>query len=161
MAEPTSSSTAQPTDDLSVALENLNLSAAQVPSKADVKTSELIESLVQLSKTNSKLVKFTPHEVEYTLPNGKRGTKTVNSWKMNEYKYSVVPSPFPTLARGLFTEFIEATGGKKQGGIHRVVARGYDKFFNMSEVPWNTVSRPVFTPNAITLTFPYPPVGGH
>lgn len=138
MAE-SSLSAARPTDELSAALENLNLSSPQASSKAATKTSELIESLLRLSKSNPKLVKFTPHEVEYTLPDGKTGTKTINSWKMNEYKYSVVPSPFPTLARGLFTEFVEdKTAGKKQGGVHRVVARGYDKFFNMNEVPWNS-----------------------
>lgn len=50
---------------------------------------------------------------------------------MNEYKYYDVPSPFPSLARGVFS--IEVQGG------HRIVARGYDKFFNIGEVPWTTV----------------------
>lgn len=68
---------------------------------------------------------------------------------MNEFKYYDVPSPFPTLARGLFTTWIsDEPGGsvnenvKKGGdaGRYRIVARGYDKFFNIGEVPWTTVS---------------------
>ncbi|KAG8989755.1 hypothetical protein FRB90_002083 [Tulasnella sp. 427] len=133
MAEPSSS-----IDKLATSLQDLDIDASQAPSKAELKTSELIESLVRLSKTNPKLVKYTPHEVEYTTQKVKQATKTVNSWKMNEYKYSVVPSPFPTLARGLFTETIEEPTGKKKAGLYRVVARGYDKFFNMNEVPWNS-----------------------
>lgn len=75
---------------------------------------------------------------------------------MNEWKYNVQPSPFPTLARGLFTEWVPAsskawsdgTEEVKEGkldseGFHRVVARGYDKFFNMNEVRWNTVSHTI------------------
>lgn len=55
---------------------------------------------------------------------------------MNEFKYYDIPSPFPTLARGLFTiEVPESEYGVK----HRIVARGYDKFFNIGEVPWTTV----------------------
>lgn len=104
------------------------------PSQLEQDTSELIESLIKLSSSNPKLVRSTPHDVEV---NGR--TKTVQSWKMNEYKYSTVPSPFPTLARGLFTEWVSHATNSKTG-LHRVVARGYDKFFNMNEVPWNNVS---------------------
>ncbi|EKM56290.1 uncharacterized protein PHACADRAFT_253339 [Phanerochaete carnosa HHB-10118-sp] len=53
---------------------------------------------------------------------------------MNEFKYYDIPSPFPTLARGLFTRDITVDGEEK----HRIVARGYDKFFNIGEVPWTT-----------------------
>lgn len=65
---------------------------------------------------------------------------------MNEYKYYQIPSPFPTLARGIFTIDIddlqgsESTGTKTEGDKnYRIVARGYDKFFNIGEVPWTTV----------------------
>lgn len=67
---------------------------------------------------------------------------------MDEFKYGVHPSPFPTLARGLFTRRVtpgesadiedpDEFSGK---GKHVIVARGYDKFFNIGEVPWNSVS---------------------
>ena len=55
---------------------------------------------------------------------------SVRSWKMNEFKYYDIPSPFPTYARGLFTV------------DDRIVARGYDKFFNIGEVPWTEVCPP-------------------
>lgn len=68
---------------------------------------------------------------------------------MNEFKYYDIPSPFPTLARGLFTvdatdkrvdakadEEAEGSGEERE---YRIVARGYDKFFNIGEVPWTTV----------------------
>ncbi|KAF7325358.1 tRNA ligase [Mycena venus] len=50
---------------------------------------------------------------------------------MAEHKYYVVPSPFPTLARGVFSL-------KQPDGQYRIVARGYDKFFNIGEVGWTT-----------------------
>lgn len=56
---------------------------------------------------------------------------------MNEFKYYDVPSPFPTLARGLYSQ--KLGGGDGGGERHRIVARGYDKFFNIGEVPWTTV----------------------
>lgn len=62
---------------------------------------------------------------------------------MNEYKYYNVPSPFPTLARGLFTTWVSENTQSTEGdanGKFRIVARGYDKFFNIGEVPWTTVN---------------------
>ncbi|KAF7291694.1 tRNA ligase [Mycena chlorophos] len=56
---------------------------------------------------------------------------SITSWKMNEHKYYVVPSPFPTLARGLFST-------EQKEGQFRIVARGYDKFFNIGELGWVT-----------------------
>ena len=61
----------------------------------------------------------------------------VRSWKMNEFKYYDIPSPFPMLARGLFTKEIP-NDSQEKGKIYRIVARGYDKFFNVGEVPWTT-----------------------
>ncbi len=67
---------------------------------------------------------------------------------MDEHKYYDVPSPFPTLARGLFTNWVQSESGnapattedKGEKGKYRIVARGYDKFFNIGEVPWTNVS---------------------
>ncbi|KIJ51876.1 hypothetical protein M422DRAFT_26561 [Sphaerobolus stellatus SS14] len=93
------------------------------------------ELIVTLSKKPNKLVKSN----EYVAPADPN--ITVRSWKMNEYKYYEVPSPFPTLARGLFTRWIpddENTKSREgdRNGRYVIVARGYDKFFNIGEVPW-------------------------
>lgn len=95
--------------------------------------SELISDLHALSKKNPKLVK----SVTYDAPADP--SIQVSSWRMNEFKYYQIPSPFPTLARGIFTVQDEENTTKdgKQG--YRIVARGYDKFFNIGEVPWTTV----------------------
>ena len=101
--------------------------------------SQLISALHILSKKSPKLVKSS------TYPAPADPQIVVHSWKMNEFKYYDVPSPFPTLARGLFTvELPKGTdeaekGSKDVDQKHRIVARGYDKFFNIGEVPWCTV----------------------
>jgi tRNA ligase len=95
--------------------------------------SDLISSLNGLNK---KLVKSST----YSAPADP--SIQVRSWKMNEYKYYDVPSPFPTLARGLFTTEREIPDNEKEGKaskVYEIVARGYDKFFNIGEVPWTTV----------------------
>jgi len=51
---------------------------------------------------------------------------------MTEHMYFQSNNNFPTLARGLFTEEVD--------GEERIVARGYDKFFNTDEVAWSYVS---------------------
>lgn len=53
------------------------------------------------------------------------------SWKAQEFAYrqfSQDSDELPTLARGLFTEQV--------GEAARIVARGYDKFFNVGELAW-------------------------
>ncbi|KAH9830093.1 RNA ligase-domain-containing protein [Rhodofomes roseus] len=92
----------------------------------DPEDSQLIEDLFRISKKSPKLVRSTA----YTAPAD--SSIVLRSWKMNEFKYYDVPSPFPTLARGLFTQEIKKGDQMK----HRIVARGYDKFFNIGEVPW-------------------------
>jgi tRNA ligase len=96
--------------------------------------SDLIVSLYALSNKSPKLVKSTAY------PAPADPSIEVRSWKMNEHKYYDVPSPFPTLARGIFSVKIpQQEKDGKQGSKYRIVARGYDKFFNIGEVPWNTV----------------------
>jgi tRNA ligase len=92
--------------------------------------SQLIADLHSLHKKSPKLVR----PVKYVVPTVPE--ITVESWKMNEWKYYDIPSPFPTLARGLFS--VEEKG-EGQGPRYRIVARGYDKFFNIREVPWTNV----------------------
>lgn len=101
--------------------------------------SKLIATLHNLSKKSPKLVKSS------TYPAPADPQIVVRSWKMNEFKYYDIPSPFPTLARGLFTMELSKSGdGAEEDPAHldqtyRIIARGYDKFFNIGEVPWCTV----------------------
>lgn len=73
-----------------------------------------------------------------------RGGHVLDSWKVLEHVYrSCADSIFkvfphlgkqpdiPTLARGLFTE--QLSSGP------RIAVRGYDKFFNVNEMPWTRV----------------------
>ncbi|KAH6902658.1 RNA ligase-domain-containing protein [Coprinopsis sp. MPI-PUGE-AT-0042] len=105
--------------------------------------SDLVQELSALSKKSPKLVKSTENDV----PGCEDLGLVVTSWKMNEFKYYDVPSPFPTLARGLFTSEVKdsevgeqdvVTVEAEDGAKARIVIRGYDKFFNIGEVPWNT-----------------------
>jgi hypothetical protein len=89
--------------------------------------SQLIADLIALSKNSPKLVKSSV----YPAPSDPN--LLVTSWKMNEFKYYDVPSPFPTYSRGLFTLELQPARS------YRIVARGYDKFFNIGEVPWTEV----------------------
>ena len=61
------------------------------------KDSALVVSLVALAAKNPQLVKSTAYG---TMIDG--AEVKIRSWKMNEFKYDI-PSPFPTLERGLFT----------------------------------------------------------
>ncbi|KAJ3873131.1 RNA ligase-domain-containing protein [Lentinula edodes] len=101
--------------------------------------SDLIDALLKLSSKNPKLVKSTVYDAPADPTLG------VRSWKMNEYKYYDVPSPFPTLARGLFTLQVG-----RDPNSHRIVIRGYDKFFNIGEVPWTTSNGCIIFIGALT-----------
>ncbi|KAJ7151347.1 RNA ligase-domain-containing protein [Mycena crocata] len=93
------------------------------PSSAE--DAALIKELIALSNKNRKLVRSSSYQAPADP------SISVRSWKMDEFKYYKVPSPFPTLARGIFTV-------ENKDGEHRIVARGYDKFFNIGEVGWTT-----------------------
>ncbi|KAF7761350.1 hypothetical protein Agabi119p4_9342 [Agaricus bisporus var. burnettii] len=93
------------------------------------KDSELISDLQAIENRSPKLVKSS------TYPAPAEPNISIRSWKMNEFKYYDIPSPFPTLARGVFTMDVSE---REDGVKHRIVARGYDKFFNIGEVPWTT-----------------------
>ena len=102
-------------------------------SRFNAEDSQLIADLYRISDKSPKLVRSTL----YPAPSDP--TVKIRSWKMNEFKYYVVPSPFPTLARGLFTRELKKDAGSDQPR-YQIVARGYDKFFNIGEVPWTDVS---------------------
>jgi tRNA ligase len=59
---------------------------------------------------------------------------------MSEHIYRRIPCPFPTMARGLFTRENAHPERKLGEGRHAIVARGYDKFFNIDELPSTKVS---------------------
>ncbi|KAJ6620481.1 RNA ligase-domain-containing protein [Mycena sp. CBHHK59/15] len=95
------------------------------------KDSALVAQLHEISKAKPKLIKSS------TYPAPADASITVRSWKMDEFKYYDIPSPFPTLARGIFTVDLPKAH-KSDPQEYRIVARGYDKFFNIGEVPWTT-----------------------
>ena len=114
--------------------------------------SKLIADLHALSKKSPKLVRSS----QYPAP--AQPKTIISSWKMNEFKYYDIPSPFPTLARGLFTTEHSVDGESGDAKQYRIVARGYDKFFNIGEVPWTTVRDASFAVCSVSLVY-YIPVG--
>jgi tRNA ligase len=123
----------------------------------------LISSLERLKVNNPKAVKSNDHiysvsgqasgsqshdDVDGNAVNGSShqvGQRYIRSWKMSEHLYRRKDCPFPTLARGLFTAAEDygipsrTPPGKGKEKV-RIVARGYDKFFNIGEVDWTEVS---------------------
>jgi len=116
-------------------------------------TSELLESLRRLREDNPKAVKPTVHLYPTSIyapelqddqaSSSSSAPRKITSWKMTEHMYFQSNNNFPTLARGLFTEEVD--------GEERIVARGYDKFFNTDEVAWSYVSPHM---SRISLTIP-------
>ncbi|KAK4052810.1 tRNA ligase [Microbotryomycetes sp. JL201] len=86
-------------------------------------------------KALKNLLRTSKHVIE--IPAATRDVKPqhreLTSWKMADYAYKREPCPFPTRARGLFTEKIATSDSQEQ---YRIVVRGYDKFFNVGEVSW-------------------------
>ncbi|KAH8116068.1 RNA ligase-domain-containing protein [Phellopilus nigrolimitatus] len=106
------------------------------PTEAEAEADhQLISKLFELSKEKGRLVRTSTYKVDPDV--------TVRSWKMDEYKYFKVPSLLPTLARGLFSARVSEdpqseADDEDAPGKHKIVTRGYDKFFNIGEVPWTT-----------------------
>lgn len=105
--------------------------------------SKLMQSLEQYRKEQSRgktSVKKTPFKVEDS-PNN----ITVDSWRFQEWDYK--RRDLPVYARGLFT-----TKTRKNG--HEIAVRGYDKFFNVNEVPetkWENIIGKTQGPYELTL----------
>jgi tRNA ligase len=94
-------------------------------------TQELLDSLYNFGKgpeSDTKLSKLLKHTDHAVAKDESDDTYTLTSWKMQDYAYKQDPCPYPTRARGLFTI-----------GKDRIVARAYDKFFNVDEVSWTKV----------------------
>lgn len=113
---------------------------------------ELLSALRALKVSNPKATRSTVHiyPAKVYAPNVPSAKdRHITSWKMTEHMYFKKDNEFPTLARGLFTEPV---GGKADvppaalssfgsGPVNeRIVARGYDKFFNTGEMAWTSVS---------------------
>lgn len=92
-------------------------------------TEELLDSLYNFGKGDPKLAKLLKHTDHVVGKDDSSEKYTVTSWKMQDYAYKRDPCPYPTRGRGLFTM-----------GRDRIVARAYDKFFNVDEVSWTKVS---------------------
>lgn len=104
---------------------------------------ELISKLVELASVEQKKQRCV-NSTTYKVPVGEEVVQ-VQSWRMREHDYYKPNPPFPTRSRGLFTVTDEKTEK------HMVVARGYDKFYNIGEVPWTAVS----------CAFGFPSIHGH
>ena len=123
---------------------------AQPTEKHPASVKELLQSLRTLREEEPKAVRSTVHLYPASLyasddAEGSKSavTRRITSWKMTEHMYFNANNKVPTLARGLFSEELE--------GEERIVARGYDKFFNTDETAWTGVSPRVRPKLANTL----------
>ncbi|KAJ9479855.1 tRNA ligase [Pseudozyma hubeiensis] len=94
----------------------------------------LVSALDAARKQPKPLIRSTGHIVRSTAASSSSSHHHLLSWKVAEFAYrktTSVGSELPTLARGLFTERLSSTSEK-----HRIVVRGYDKFFNLNELSW-------------------------
>jgi len=118
--------------------------------------SELLAALRALKINNPKATRSSVHIYPASLyaPNDRNAKdRRITSWKMTEHMYFKKDNGFPTLARGLFTEQVTSTDQVDQvppaalattvkdgeSVTERIVARGYDKFFNTDEMAWTSV----------------------
>ena len=96
----------------------------------------LITELYAFTESGSKrksLVRSSNYSV------GQEKGDLVTSWKCNEWSYTKDPCPLPTLARGLFTRTIIDEARVK---TFEIVARGYNKFFNIGQTKQTQVFFP-------------------
>ncbi len=119
---------------------------------------KLVAALDAARKQSKPLIRSTGHRVDITAgstSNTGADHHHLLSWKVAEFAYrkaTGVGSELPTLARGLFTERVDT--GSDTAEKHRIVVRGYDKFFNLGEMPWTkppSIER--FTTAPYVLTF--------
>ncbi|KAJ2741338.1 trna ligase [Coemansia sp. BCRC 34301] len=101
---------------------------------------QLVATMKKLAETkpaSKRIVKRTLHDYE---------GHSISSWKCNEFLYKKDPCPLPTQARGLFTT--------DAGGEETIVARGYNKFFNIGEVKhtqWSWIESHTKGPYELTV----------
>lgn len=122
--------------------------ASSLPPK-DASTESLLEALyraAEKSDANPKpLVRHTLHIV--SRQQGSAEAYKITSWKTAEFAYRKAESvgvgkDLPTLARGLFTVDVDSRDDRAGSSTitrayhQRILVRGYDKFFNVGEMPW-------------------------
>lgn len=113
---------------------------------------DLLSALRTLKIANPKATRSTVHiypAVVYAVNAATAKDRHITSWKMTEHMYFKKDNEFPTLARGLFTEPVSGKADVPPAALptfgsgpvtERIVARGYDKFFNTGEMAWTSVS---------------------
>ncbi|KAA1064922.1 hypothetical protein PGT21_019322 [Puccinia graminis f. sp. tritici] len=124
-------------DELAVALEKLSAGQGDSNQPDDPKLKKLVRSRV-----------YDIHSSHLDA------LVSVRSWTMTEHVYRRVPCPFPTMARGLFTRENLHPDRALGQGRHAIVARGYDKFFNIDELPstkWEALASRSQAPYHLTL----------
>ncbi|KAG5937046.1 hypothetical protein E4U53_000087 [Claviceps sorghi] len=102
-------------------------------------------SALELARKDKSRGGFSVRKSSFDVKGSTRGI-TVDSWKMQDWDYK--RQDLPTYARGLFT--IPETDGQRP----HIAIRGYDKFFNVDEVPetrWENIISNTRPPYEITL----------
>ncbi|KAF7727203.1 hypothetical protein EC973_007901 [Apophysomyces ossiformis] len=97
----------------------------------------VIQKLYQLEKSHGKELRYKSYDVD---------DATWVSWTMREHVYKKKQSTYPTMARGLFTT--------KENNQYKIVARGYDKFFNVNETAatqWSSLEKETTGPYEVTV----------
>ncbi|CAH7682142.1 RNA ligase-domain-containing protein [Phakopsora pachyrhizi] len=123
----------------------------------DQNLSKLIRSRIfriKLSKHDDDTNDISNDINSKNIPEDPNGSVSIRSWTMTEHVYRKDHCPFPTMARGLFTHQNFRPDLGLGRGRHRIVARGYDKFFNIDEVPstkWDTLEKTTKAPYHLTL----------
>lgn len=87
---------------------------------------------------------FSCKKTRFAVKNSPTGIQ-VDSWRFQEWDYK--RHDLPTYARGLFTT-------KGRNGAAEITTRGYDKFFNINEVPetvWDNIYTRTKGPYELTL----------
>ncbi|KAJ2896102.1 trna ligase, partial [Coemansia aciculifera] len=117
-----------------------NLNTGFITMKECYEIRQLVAAMRKENQTkpaSKRIVKCTTHDYE---------GHQISSWKCNEFLYKKDPCPLPTQARGLFTMF--------DSGDSTIVARGYNKFFNVGEVPhtqWSWIENHTKGPYELTV----------
>ncbi|KAL1408512.1 tRNA ligase [Vanrija albida] len=113
----------------------------------------LVNALEALKVANPKATRSNVHLYPASVyaPEGSSSghalpDRHITSWKMTEHMYFNKDNGFPTLARGLFVEPVTSADQVPPSALksygqgaeikERIVARGYDKFFNTNEMAW-------------------------
>jgi tRNA ligase len=111
----------------------------QIPSEINALLSELNSAANKKAKEVGYNCKKSTFSIDGT-------DHHVDSWKFAEQDFK--KRDLPTFARGLFT------WRDKSSGNHRIAVRGYDKFFNVSEIPrtkWEWIEQNTKAPYELTV----------